>query len=377
MIKLPDGELRDFLPVTMKNDVDMVCLSYAIKKATERLFRYSHASMVCHFIDSAPESVLDLLAVELRSLYYSDTLQIEKKREIVKNTLRWHAQAGTPGAVAEMVEIVFGEGKVVEWPDFDEPPYTPGTFDIVTNAQLTPDILEYFASVIDRVKNVRSHLRRILINREWLLKEYAASNAVTKPRFPVTNNTPPRGRGICLPESVAAAAVAYPHEGITNNKAPRDAGLSMKEYASTGAVSAPHETVSNNIAPRASAIHALDCAGTLAYAFLKETVSNTMPARDARAQGAAACFSAAAFASASTAIGNTKARGQNAASVRHNAAVSGFTVPRVVISNHKGKAAVWLKYGAQGAVAAASRPKANIGNKKEETGWQEYSKNPF
>ena len=81
-----------------------------------------------------------------------------------------------------MIKIVFGEGEVVEWPDFDEPPYTPGTFDIVTNARLTPDILEYFISIIDRVKNVRSHLRRILIKREWLLQEYAASNAVTQPQ---------------------------------------------------------------------------------------------------------------------------------------------------------------------------------------------------
>lgn len=173
MIKLPDGELRDFLPVTLKNDVDMVCLSYAIKKATERLFRYSHASMVYHLIDSAPESVLDLLAVELRSLYYSDELQIEKKREIVKNTLRWHAQAGTPGAVAEMIKIVFGEGEVVEWPDFVEPPYTPGTFDIITKAELTPETLAYFASVINRVKNVRSHLRRLLIQRKCLQQVYA------------------------------------------------------------------------------------------------------------------------------------------------------------------------------------------------------------
>ena len=46
MIKLPDGELRDYLPVTMKNDVDMVCLSYALKKATERLIRYNRASMI-------------------------------------------------------------------------------------------------------------------------------------------------------------------------------------------------------------------------------------------------------------------------------------------------------------------------------------------
>ena len=377
MIKLPDGELRDYLPVTMKNDVDMVCLSYALKKATERLIRYNRASMIYHFIDNAPESILDLLAAELRSLYYADTLPVEKKREIVKNTLRWHSQAGTPGAVAEMVKVVFGEGEVVEWPDFDEPPYTPGTFDIVTNAQLTPDILEYFVSVIDRVKNVRSHLRRILIKREWLLWEYAASNAVTKPKFPVTNNAAPRDRDIHLSETAAAAAAAFPHEGITNNKAPRDAVLSMKEYASTGAVSAPHEAVSNNIAPRASPIHASDYAGTLAYASPKESVSNTMPARDARAQGAAAYFGAAAFASASTAIGNTKASGQSAARVHQNAAISGFTVPRVVITNHKGETAVWAKYGAQGAAAAASRPKAVIGNKKEESGWQEFSKNPF
>lgn len=165
MIKFPDGELRDYLPATMKNDVDMVCLSYAIRKGTEQLMKYRKASMIYHFIDCVPEPILDLLAVELRSLYYSDTLPIETKRNIVKNTLRWHMQAGTPGAVAEMVKTVFGEGEVVEWPDFEEPPYTPGTFDIVTNTRLTPDILEYFASVIDRVKNVRSHLRIIKVSR--------------------------------------------------------------------------------------------------------------------------------------------------------------------------------------------------------------------
>lgn len=173
MIKFPEGELRDYLPATMKNDVDMVCLSYAIKKGTERLMKYRKASMIYHFIDSVPESVLDLLAVELRSLYYSDALPVETKRRIVKNTLRWHTQAGTAGAVAEMIKIVFGEGEVVEWPDFKEPPYIPGTFDIVTDAELTPGILAYLASVIDRVKNARSHLRRIHIKRNCTLQVHA------------------------------------------------------------------------------------------------------------------------------------------------------------------------------------------------------------
>lgn len=165
MIKLPDGELRDYLPPSMKNDADMACLSYALKKATERVLTYQKQAMVYNFIDILPEQICDVLAVELRSPYYSDLMTLEVKRGIIKNTLRWYAKAGTPSAVNEMIEVVFGEGRVVEWPDFDSPPYTPGTFDIVTSAVLTPDVADYLFGVIDRVKNVRSHLRRILIKR--------------------------------------------------------------------------------------------------------------------------------------------------------------------------------------------------------------------
>ena len=137
MIRLPDGELRDYLPPSMKNDVDMACLSYALKKATERVLTYQKQAMAYNFIDILPEQICDVLAVELRSLYYSDSMDIKTKRDIIKNTLRWHIKAGTPGAVNELVEIVFGEGKVVEWPYFNEPPYTPGTFDIITSAPMT------------------------------------------------------------------------------------------------------------------------------------------------------------------------------------------------------------------------------------------------
>lgn len=165
MIKLPEGELIDYLPSTMKNDVDMICLSYAIQKATERLLKYQKQTMIYHSIDILPEKILDTLAVELRSPYYSDSMTIEIKRDIIKNTLRWYAKAGTPGAVSEMIEVVFGEGKVIEWPNFDEPPYTPGTFDIVTSGQLTPEVADYLFGIIDHVKNTRSHLRRLLLKR--------------------------------------------------------------------------------------------------------------------------------------------------------------------------------------------------------------------
>lgn len=165
MIKLPDGELRDYLPQAMKNDVDMVCLSYALKKATGRVLTYQKQAMAYNFIDILPEQICDVMAVELRSPYYSDLMTIEIKRGIIKNTLRWYAKAGTAGAVGEMAKVVFGDGRVVEWPDFDSPPYTPGTFDIVTSAQLTPEVAGYLYGIIDRVKNARSHLRRLILKR--------------------------------------------------------------------------------------------------------------------------------------------------------------------------------------------------------------------
>lgn len=183
MIKFQEGELLDLLPSSLKNDTDIICLSYALKMAVKRLFDYEKSAMTQNFVECLPEKILDVLAAELRSPYYLDSMEIGVKRGIIKNTLIWHTKAGTASAVSEMIEVVFGGGKVVEWPDFDEPPYTPGTFDIVTDAQMTEDITNFFMTVIERVKNVRSHIRTIKIPRvtEQTLYAGACSFSTYKP----------------------------------------------------------------------------------------------------------------------------------------------------------------------------------------------------
>lgn len=65
-----------------------------------------------------------------------------------------------------MISVVFGSGKIVEWFDFTEPPYTPGTFDIITNAPMERGIIDTLSAIIDRVKNARSQIRRVVINRD-------------------------------------------------------------------------------------------------------------------------------------------------------------------------------------------------------------------
>ena len=163
MIKLTDGELLDLLPARMKSDTDMVCLSYAIKQITQDLLKTLSETRTQSIIDGLPERILDVLAVETNAMYYDESLPIEAKRSIIKASYSaWYARAGTPAAVEELVQAVFGEGSVVEWYDFTEGDTSPGLFDIKTNAPLTEDVIEYFNRMTRRVKNKRSHLRRIL-----------------------------------------------------------------------------------------------------------------------------------------------------------------------------------------------------------------------
>ena len=139
MIKYSESELADLLPSSMKENTDVQAISYAIKMATKKLIVYAGRAMLSGGIEQVPEDILDLMALELRTQYYDESLSIETKRNLIKNTMTWHERAGTPSAVEELIKIVFGVGEVVEWFDFDpnDGKVTPGQFDIETNATMT------------------------------------------------------------------------------------------------------------------------------------------------------------------------------------------------------------------------------------------------
>ena len=73
-----------------------------------------------------------------------------------------HSKAGTPEAVTQMIEYVFGGGVFEEWFEYGGEPYH---FKVDTSAILSEDINEKFTKLIRRVKNVRSHLDQIVIKR--------------------------------------------------------------------------------------------------------------------------------------------------------------------------------------------------------------------
>ena len=162
MINFYDGEIKDILPVNLMEDPAAQAFSYALREGTRLLNRYTQLCYIYCNIDTAPNDVVDILAKELRTQYYSDAMDLDTKRGLVRNTLSWYMTAGTPAAVEELVGIVFGEGEVSEWFEYGGEPYW---FRIKTNAILTEGTNVFFSDMIRRVKNTRSHIEAIEIHR--------------------------------------------------------------------------------------------------------------------------------------------------------------------------------------------------------------------
>jgi len=233
MTKLKNGGIYEMWPNASSPEAQ--AYSYALQKAVELVTKYADNSRCYCMIDTLPEEVVDYLAVEMRSMYYDQALTLKQKREIVKGTLRWYTHAGTVSAVEEMVDIVLGGSGVVEWFDFEDPPYTPGTFDIRTDTKMTEDLWQTVETVIKKVKNVRSHLRKVIVERDPRATAYIGAAALTSGMVSITN----RQEGTYAPSETAYAGAAAFSRGqlsITQTGAKeRRAGAAM--YAAAHAES--------------------------------------------------------------------------------------------------------------------------------------------
>ncbi len=167
MINYDVGELIDLLPANLKYDSDVRAISYALKCGKDKMLHYCERIKLLSNIDALSADIVDLIALEFNSHYYDQMLPLEQKRSIVKATLGWYMQAGTVAAVEEMMQIIFGNGGTVEWYEFSDGPGKPGTFDIFTDATLTPDLMDRLGEILKRVKKASAHLRKLEIVRDY------------------------------------------------------------------------------------------------------------------------------------------------------------------------------------------------------------------
>lgn len=242
MIDFINGGLKDIWP---NPSPEIQALSYAIQNAIKLIKEKADASQIYAAVDRLPESILDYLAVELRTMYYDQGLDMQQKRDIIKNTLKWYAHAGTPATVEEMVAIIFGVGEVVEWFDFTEPPYTPGTFDIKTSALLTEETMQQLNEIFRKAKNTRSHLRRVIIERDVHAGVYVAIHQVSVQESVVLNYIRDDNGELDAPIYAAAVgATAGSTYALNDIRQDAEAG-SRQGIALYGSTTAERTTVTN------------------------------------------------------------------------------------------------------------------------------------
>lgn len=189
MTNLHQLKLIDLAPSSIKNDPQVIAISDALDKQMKEVTDLIIETVLIPRIDKLSEEVIDLLAWQFHVDFYEPLgLSLDKKRELVKNSISWHQRKGTPSVLEEILKLLFfEESEVSEWFKYGGEPYffRITTFDRIENQQFYEELLR----AIYAVKNTRSWLEMIRLLREstLILKLGITQIPVTKTTIKYTN----------------------------------------------------------------------------------------------------------------------------------------------------------------------------------------------
>lgn len=159
MIKLCDARVTDALPQIVAGDPQVRAFAAALQRQMRRLIGLRAGLAVWCSGGALSEAMCDALALELRTPQYDPGLTLATKRELVRNTLSYYAQAGTKGAVERITGDVFGSAWVQEWFEYGG---EPGYFKVTTdNPAVTDENVGEFRRVAEAVKRLSAHLETV------------------------------------------------------------------------------------------------------------------------------------------------------------------------------------------------------------------------
>ncbi|HEX9063206.1 MAG TPA: phage tail protein I [Clostridia bacterium] len=158
---LNDLDLLQLQSQHMQRDVNTQGFCGAITQVVKYICSVIKNCQILSRVDELPEEILDVLAYELHVDWYDNSLPIESKRTIIKNSDKVHMRAGTPDAVENVVAAWFGDGKVEEWFEYGG---QPGMFRVITsNISITGDMAANFTRILNSVKRESAHLEEIRV----------------------------------------------------------------------------------------------------------------------------------------------------------------------------------------------------------------------
>lgn len=203
MIELKGSRFTQILPENLASQRETQALAYAIGRQVNKLLALSDRARPFAALETASEQLLDYLAVELRTPSYRQDYSVEVKRVLVQRTLIFYATMGTPGAVDEIIETIFGSGQIEEWFGYGgQPHHFRAT--IAAGGAIGAEELAEFRRVLASVKRLSSWLDSITTVTEIPGRPVRAGGALCGS---VTDTTlPPVTPGMIAATYLAAAA---------------------------------------------------------------------------------------------------------------------------------------------------------------------------
>lgn len=163
MIKLNELNLFDIIPESLKEDERIKNISEVISSELKLITSDIEKLIIIPNVDNLEENILDELAYGFHVDFYKSDLSLENKRALVKESLHLHMKKGTPAAVEDLIVRIFGDGKVVEWFEYDGMPHC---FKVKTsNRDAVDEKAMEFLEAINSVKRLSSKLEEVIISQ--------------------------------------------------------------------------------------------------------------------------------------------------------------------------------------------------------------------
>lgn len=161
MIKsLNDARLTDGLPRIVSGQDWVIALSESWARLHEKTLAYADGSQIYTSLDTVSETILDALAINWKIDWYDTGFSVDQKRRIVQACFESRRVMGTVRAVRLQAQAIYPGTEVMEWFDIGA---EPGTFDLNIYVLPTDADIKQFFNAINYTKNVRSHLRRMMV----------------------------------------------------------------------------------------------------------------------------------------------------------------------------------------------------------------------
>ena len=151
----------EIIPPAIRNDPQIQAMDAALTPQLQEVSQAIQDCIILARLDELSEPIVDLLAWQYHVDFYEINLGIEQKRNLVRNSIDVHRHKGTPYAIEQVVEAVYGNCNLKEWFEYGGEPYFFRIDVTLTEECVDKTKAKRVLKAIESVKNTRSWLEKL------------------------------------------------------------------------------------------------------------------------------------------------------------------------------------------------------------------------